>query len=72
MAPKSMEPHDEAEEDLELERLESDLKQMAHKILDYRTTLPDQLNSTLRSILDAQRPFLSPGASLFRVFLFRL
>ncbi|NP_001235702.1 uncharacterized protein LOC100526900 [Glycine max] len=63
MAPKSMEPHDEAEEDLELERLESDLKQMAHKILDYRTTLPDQLNSTLRSILDAQRPFLSPGAS---------
>ena len=67
-----MEPHDEAEEDLELERLESDLKQMAHKILDYRTTLPDQLNSTLRSILDAQRPFLSPGASLFRVFLFRL
>ncbi|KAG4922408.1 hypothetical protein JHK82_051378 [Glycine max] len=62
MAPKTMEPH-ESEEDSELERLESDLKQMAHRILDYRTKLPDQLNATLRSILDAQRPFLSPGTS---------
>ncbi|XP_061371584.1 uncharacterized protein LOC133314155 [Gastrolobium bilobum] len=45
-------------EDSELEKLESDLKPMAHKILDYRSTLPDQLKTTLLSVLDAQRPFL--------------
>ncbi|QHO39544.1 hypothetical protein HN51_005742 [Arachis hypogaea] len=43
-------------DDLELESLESELKQMAHKILEHRSTLPDQLKSTLLSILDAHRP----------------
>ncbi|KAK7295041.1 hypothetical protein RJT34_17944 [Clitoria ternatea] len=62
MAPKVSESR-EAEEDSEVEKLESDLKLMAHKILEYRSTLPDQLNATLRSILDAHRPFLPPGAS---------
>ncbi|XP_027352724.1 uncharacterized protein LOC113863366 [Abrus precatorius] len=60
MASKMVESHEA--EDSEIERLESDLKQMAHKILDYRATLPDQLNATLRSVLDAHRPFLPPAA----------
>ncbi|KAL2330335.1 hypothetical protein Fmac_017916 [Flemingia macrophylla] len=50
-------------EDSEVESLESDLKLMAQKILEFRTTLPDQLTATLRSILDAQRPLLPTGAS---------
>ena len=45
-------------EDSDLEGLESELKQMAHKILEYRATLPDQLKSTLLSLLEAQRPIL--------------
>ncbi|BAT83671.1 uncharacterized protein LOC124844461 [Vigna umbellata] len=62
MASEAVETH-EAEEKAEVEKLESDLKQMAQKILEYRTTLPDQLSSTLRSILDAHRPYLPLGAS---------
>ncbi|XP_020219085.1 uncharacterized protein LOC109802226 [Cajanus cajan] len=61
MAPEMVETHEA--EDSEVERLESDLEQMAHKILEYRTTLPDQLSATLRSILDAHRPLLPSGAS---------
>ncbi|KAK7340227.1 hypothetical protein VNO77_20925 [Canavalia gladiata] len=59
MAPKMVQTNET--EDSELERLESDVKQMAHKILEYRATLPDQLNTTLRSILDAHRPFIPPA-----------
>ncbi|KAK7394806.1 hypothetical protein VNO78_15345 [Psophocarpus tetragonolobus] len=62
MAPETVEI-EEAEEDSEVESLESELKQMAQKVLDYRTTLPNQLHATLRSILDAQRPFFPPVAS---------
>ncbi|GMY09184.1 Packaging protein [Fagus crenata] len=40
----------------EVEKLESDVKQMAQKLLEYRTTLPDQLRSILTSVLTAQRP----------------
>ncbi|KAH7577897.1 hypothetical protein JRO89_XS01G0313200 [Xanthoceras sorbifolium] len=47
-------------EEVELEKLESDVKQMAQKILEYRTTLPDQLKNTFALILSAQRPAL-PG-----------
>ncbi|MED6220040.1 hypothetical protein PIB30_041296 [Stylosanthes scabra] len=45
-------------EDSDLESLESELKQMANKILEYRSTLSDQLKSTLLYVLDAQRPLL--------------
>ncbi|TXG62841.1 hypothetical protein EZV62_009835 [Acer yangbiense] len=47
-------------EEEELEKLESDVKQMAQRILEYRATLPDQLKNTFASILSAQRPAL-PG-----------
>lgn len=40
----------------EVEKLEADVTQMAQKILEYRTTLPDQLKSALASSLVAQRP----------------
>ncbi|KAI4355060.1 hypothetical protein L6164_003873 [Bauhinia variegata] len=42
----------------ELEALESDVKQMAQKILKDRETLPDQLKTTLASVLAAQRPLV--------------
>ncbi|XVF22556.1 hypothetical protein REPUB_Repub12eG0181900 [Reevesia pubescens] len=47
----------ESEEDLK--ELESDVKKMAEKILEYRSTIPDQLKTTLDSILSSQRPNLS-------------
>ncbi|QCE12269.1 hypothetical protein DEO72_LG10g3511 [Vigna unguiculata] len=62
MASEVVETH-EAEKNSEVVKLESDLKQMAQKILEYRTTLPDQLSSTLHSILDAHRPYFPLGAS---------
>ncbi|XVF33340.1 hypothetical protein REPUB_Repub17cG0160100 [Reevesia pubescens] len=46
----------ESEEDLE--ELESDVKKMAEKVLEYRSTIPDQLKTTLDSILSSQRPDL--------------
>ena len=46
-------------DDEELEKLESDVKEMAEKILEYRTTLPDQLKNALASTLAAQRPVFS-------------
>lgn len=42
----------------EVQKLEEEVKEMAQKILDYRTTLPDQLKSTLVSVLAAQRPVI--------------
>ncbi|TYI14954.1 hypothetical protein ES332_A08G155800v1 [Gossypium tomentosum] len=48
----------DSEEDLE--ELQSDVKEMAEKILEYRATIPDQLKTTLDSILSALRPDL-PG-----------
>lgn len=44
----------------ELENLESDVNQMAAKIAEYRKSLPDQLTTTLASILTAQRPVVLP------------
>ncbi|GKU96862.1 hypothetical protein SLEP1_g10047 [Rubroshorea leprosula] len=55
------EPQPELEDDLE--KLESDLHKMAQKILEYRTTLPDQLKATLVTVLSSQRPIL-PGTEL--------
>lgn len=46
-------------EEEDVQKLESDVKQMAQKILEYRATLPDQLKSTFASILSSQRPVLS-------------
>ena len=51
------ESNPESEEDLE--ELESDVKKMAEKILEYRATIPDQLKTTLDSILSTQRPNFS-------------
>lgn len=48
------------EEEEENEELERDVKQMAEKLLQYRTTLPDHLRSTFSSVLTAQRPVLPP------------
>ncbi|MCD7460906.1 hypothetical protein HAX54_044713 [Datura stramonium] len=42
----------------EIRELEEEVHQMAEKIVDYRTTLPGQLKTTLDSILAAQRPVL--------------
>lgn len=50
---------EEEEEEVEkLEKLETEVKQMAKKILEYRTTLPDQLKTTVASLLSSQRPVL--------------
>ena len=40
----------------ELEELEADVKDMAQKLLHYRTTLLVQLKSTFTSVLSSQRP----------------
>ena len=47
------------DEERELEILESDVTEMATKIAECRDTLPNQLTSTLASLLTAQRPVLS-------------
>ncbi|WOG88587.1 hypothetical protein DCAR_0207822 [Daucus carota subsp. sativus] len=47
------------DEERELENLESDVTEMATKIAECRDTLPNQLTSTLASLLTAQRPVLS-------------
>lgn len=54
----------EEEEEEEVEKLEADVKEMAHKILEYRATLPDQLRTTLASALAAQRPVSPDGLGL--------
>lgn len=48
-------------EEEELEKLESDVMEMAHRILDYRAALPDQLRTTLVSGLAFQRPIFPHG-----------
>ncbi|KAL0425988.1 UNVERIFIED_CONTAM: hypothetical protein Sradi_1133600 [Sesamum radiatum] len=40
----------------EVLKLEAEVQQMAEKLLEYRATLPDQLHSTLSSLLASQRP----------------
>ncbi|KAL0379526.1 UNVERIFIED_CONTAM: hypothetical protein Sangu_0016900 [Sesamum angustifolium] len=44
----------------EVLKLEAEVQQMAEKLLEYRATLPDQLHSTLSSLLASQRPFHWP------------
>ncbi|KAL8541198.1 hypothetical protein ACS0TY_002450 [Phlomoides rotata] len=48
----------ETAEEEELLKLEEEVENMAQKILEYRTTLPVQLNSTVSSVLVSQRPVL--------------
>ncbi|GFP93302.1 hypothetical protein PHJA_001474600 [Phtheirospermum japonicum] len=48
----------EAEKEEELLKLEEEVEQIAQKVIDYRTTLPEQLRSTLSSYLASQRPVL--------------
>ncbi|KAF7826049.1 Packaging protein [Senna tora] len=43
----------------ELEKLDSDVKQRAHTILQLRSSLPDQLKTTLASVLVAHTPLLT-------------
>ncbi|KAH8488653.1 hypothetical protein Peur_059696 [Populus x canadensis] len=58
-SPEKPESGFEEEEEVEkLEKLETEVKQMAKKILEYRTTLPDQLKTTVASLLSSQRPVL--------------
>ncbi|KAG6388313.1 hypothetical protein SASPL_153515 [Salvia splendens] len=39
-------------------KLELELEETAQKLLDYRTTLPGKLSSTISSLLQSQRPVL--------------
>ncbi|EXC06826.1 hypothetical protein L484_017292 [Morus notabilis] len=58
--PTDVEPED-------LEKLESEVKELAEKILHYRAALPEKLKNTFVSVLAAQRPYLpdlsEPGTS---------
>lgn len=45
-----------SDDERELQNLESDVNQMATKIAEYRDSLPNQLTTTLVSLLTAQRP----------------
>jgi hypothetical protein len=68
--------HMETEEDLtveiEIEKLKSELHEMARRVLDYRKTVPDLLAKALRSNLAAHRPIDPPmlevGASTSMLF----
>lgn len=51
--------NEEGEED-QVEELQAEVNEMARKILQYRTTLPDQLKYTLSSVLVARRPAVFP------------
>lgn len=48
----------EAAAEEEVLKLEEEVQQMAENILEYRTSLPDQLRSTISSLLASQRPVL--------------
>ncbi|XP_019159333.1 PREDICTED: uncharacterized protein LOC109156016 [Ipomoea nil] len=57
--PETQGSQDEEEmEEEELGNLEEEVTQMAEKVAEYRATLPDQLKTTLASLLAAQRPAL--------------
>lgn len=49
---------EEAAEEEEVLRLEEEVEEMAQKIVDYRTTLPGQLTSSISALLESQRPAL--------------
>ncbi|XP_073274606.1 uncharacterized protein [Primulina huaijiensis] len=47
----------EGEED-EVSKLEEEVERMAEQVLEYRTSLPNQLTTTLASLLSTQRPMI--------------
>ncbi|CAM8925079.1 unnamed protein product [Rhodiola kirilowii] len=52
----------------DLEELESEVNAMARKIMEYRSSLPEQLKSRFASLIEAQRPVIKlpdflPGPS---------
>ncbi|XP_022865655.1 uncharacterized protein LOC111385489 [Olea europaea var. sylvestris] len=51
---------EEEDEEEEVLKLEEEVEQIAQKVLEYRTTLPNQLNSTLASLFSSQRPIIPP------------
>ncbi|KAJ3706761.1 hypothetical protein LUZ61_010466 [Rhynchospora tenuis] len=53
---KQMETEADTREEVEIEKLKSELYEMAQKIIDYRKTVPDLLAKALKSNLAAQRP----------------
>ncbi|XVF80062.1 hypothetical protein PTKIN_Ptkin15bG0040400 [Pterospermum kingtungense] len=52
----------EPESEDDLQELESDVRKMTEKILECRSAIPDQLKTTLASILSTHRPNL-PGVN---------
>ncbi|CAI9769556.1 unnamed protein product [Fraxinus pennsylvanica] len=50
----------EEDEEEEVLKLEEEVEQIAQKVLEYRTRRPDQLYSTLASLLSSQRPIIPP------------
>ncbi|KAL3615652.1 hypothetical protein CASFOL_041313 [Castilleja foliolosa] len=48
----------EAEKEEQVLKLEDEVEQIAQKVMDYRTTLPEQFRSTLSSYLASQRPVI--------------
>ncbi|KAF4386716.1 hypothetical protein F8388_006671 [Cannabis sativa] len=52
----------EAGEPQELGELESEVKELSAKIIQYRASLPDKLKDTFVSLLATQRPILPEGS----------
>ncbi|CAA2933382.1 Hypothetical predicted protein [Olea europaea subsp. europaea] len=50
----------EEDEEEEVLKLEEEVEQITQKVLEYRTKLPNQLNSTHASLLSSQRPIIPP------------
>ncbi|KAF3340252.1 hypothetical protein FCM35_KLT16023 [Carex littledalei] len=57
---KQMETDEDQREEMEIEKLQSELNKIARRVIDYRKTVPDLLAKALRSKLAAQRPIDPP------------
>ena len=57
---KRMEAEEDLREEMEIEKLKSELHEMARRIVDYRKTMPDLLTKVLESNLAARRPIDPP------------
>lgn len=51
-----METEEDMREEMEIEKLKSEVHEMARRIVDYRKTVPDLVTKVLRSNLAAWRP----------------
>ncbi|KAL3640855.1 hypothetical protein CASFOL_015823 [Castilleja foliolosa] len=56
--PRNDDAADLHEKEEEVLKLAEEVEQIAEKVIEYRTTLPEQLRSTLSSYLVSQRPVL--------------